>query len=447
MHNYTKIAAIVAALAVGSVASARPPSTTTTIRITGSTAFRSAVYKTLTATSGGYFDSAPTEVLLGNTSATHGANASKSQITFVGTKSAAFPNSQVVVECSYNGSVEGIANVLGYNHVNQTGNDAVGVLPLFVKADGTAEAAGTKADLAFSDVAQNTTTFTAAAKGHAYEFEADSSNFGGQGVGIVSFAFVGSTNAANLVSNITSDQFQTLAANGSLSQGYFTGAGTGDTTPVYLTGRYPFSGTRITANLVTGLSATTAQSLNCPSGADGVSGTLLPSAPTSDVVSGGKTIWAYDSNGGGYVSGGSIVSLLQGSTISGIANSTVILSYLSLGDVDGTTLVNNLINFNGVQPTRDNIINGTYGFFSYEHLYGVTGPQNTPTSQPLSVRLFVNGSTVVGGTITPAPAPAINNNGFLHALNTQLHLNNYFVGLDEMQAQRQNDGGNVAPNY
>ncbi len=421
MNKYSRIAAIVAALVAGSAVQARPTAVTqTVIRITGSTAFRSAVFNAL---KNDYFDSTPTLV-------PSSANASSSQVTFVGTKSSVFGANQVVVETAYSGSVEGLVNVLG------TSSSSPVAQPTFLSSGGTNDPV-TAADLALSDVAQNTTLFSISSYGKAPEYSADPTNYAGQGIGIVTFSFVANRNSGNLVSNITSDQFQELASNGSLSQGYFTGDNT-DSTPVYLTGRYPFSGTRLTVGIVTGLGANSGQVLYSASGSNALTGNDV-AQPGSNV---GTTWDGTGDNGGGYVSGGSVARVLNNSS-----QANVIIGYLGLGDVRNAkstdnsvvqSLLDKLITYNGVTASKANVIAGTYDLWSYERLFGrktlVTG------SAPLSdVTKFVNGNVV--------NHPAITSNGFIKALDTEIQADLDYVSLTQATATRQADGGVVAPQF
>ncbi len=409
MNNTTRLALVTAVLG----ASYSAFGTDVTIRLTGSTAFRAAVFNAL---KNNYFDSTPTMVLPGNTG-TPGTGSSR--ITFIGTKNAVFgAGNRLIVQAAYSGSVEGLVNVL-----RTTASSPVSQ-PKYVKENG-ADDTGTDADLAFSDVAQNTTTFPTSQKGTAFEFPAITTK-PVQGVGVVTFAFVKNAGAnANTIANVTDTQFQALAGNGSLSLGYFT-ANPADTTPVYLFGRYAFSGTRLTAGAVTGSGANAFQSLFSGDGGDFISGT--------SVLASDSATWNGVFNDG-FVSGGNLAASLLNA-----GQNELVLGYLGLGDVRGAknqagtaiSLLPYMTSYNGVAPSKANVIAGTYSFWSYEHLYGVVGTQRTDVTK------FVNGNTNVKPLLS---------NGLLKALDTQLQADLDYVSLNQMKAQRAGDGGLVTPNF
>jgi hypothetical protein len=404
MNKFTRIA-----LAVATVGTISGVQADVTIRITGSTAFRGTVFNAL---KNNFFTVTPKVV-------PSSADTATSKVTFVGTNTTLFgASTKVIIQTAYSGSVEGLVNVLG-----TTASSPVSQ-PTYLKEDGTADT-GTVADLAFSDVAQSTTTFSSASYGSAIDFSADPTNYPGQGVGVVTFAFVRNRNAGNLVGNITSSQFQVLAANGALSQGYFTQDIT-DSTPVYLTGRYGFSGTRLTVGAVTGLGANAGQTLFAASGADNITGNDVTDTPTV-----GST-W-----NGGYVSGGTVARVLNNAS-----QANLILGYLGAGDVRsaksnnnsvGQPLTDQVISFNGVAPSRDNVIAGTYEFWSYQHLYGKKSGVSADVSK------FIKG--------TVANKSPIDSNGFLKALDTALQADLDNISLKQMQSQRSGDGGAISPLY
>ena len=407
MNNTFRLS--LAAAALGAV-STTSQAADVTVRLTGSTAFRAAVYRTLTTN---FFDVAPVKVPASATDAT-------GVVTFVGTNTALFgASTRVIIETAYSGSVEGLINVL------RTSASSPVSQPTFLLPDGSNDPIK-QADLALSDVAQNTTTFPSAQKGTAPEFEADPANFGGQGVGVVTFAFVKNRGSStNILQNITSAQFQALAANGNLPQGFFTGD-VNNTTPVYLAGRYTFSGTRLTAGADTGLGANASQKLYAGNNADFMNGTSVRIVPSA----------SYNGNyNNGFVSGGRLARLLNNT-----AMNNKIVSYLGLGDVRAATdaatgaivtpLSDYVINFNGVAPTRANVVNGSYTFWAYEHLYrDINGVSADVTK-------FVNGNS----DSTP-----ILSNGLLGKLDTVLSADPDYVALDEMLSSRGGDGGVVVP--
>lgn len=382
-----------------------------TIRLTGSTAFRAAVFNALK--NGNFFDSTPSTV-------PSGASTSTSVVTFVGTKSALFPGQNLIVECAYSGSVEGLLNVLNLPQSSAPGSVAQ---PSFLLQDGTTDPI-TVADYAFSDVAQDTTKFSAATYGAAVEYGAGVTNYPGRGVGVVTFSFVKNNGVnTNTLQNITSAQFQQLAGVGKLSRGFFLG-NTNDSAQVYLAGRYQYSGTRLSVNADSGLSANANQRLYAGTGpspfTSGNGMRIITSA-----IQGGTTNVDYQ---GGFISGGKVANLLNNASMTNL-----VISYLGLGDVRSGNLGNFQINFNGVAATRDNTVSGAYSFWSYERIYGNVNGQ---TSDAIK---FMNGNT---SNVQP-----IDSNGFINKLDVALQSDLDYVSLRQMKATRAGDGGVVSPSF
>jgi hypothetical protein len=400
MNNSIRIALATAALGASCTAFGADVQ----IRITGSTAFRSAVFNAL---KNDYFDVTPVMVLPGNTGNPSG---SSSRITFVGTNSAAFgASTRVIIQCAYSGSVEGIVNVI------RTSSSSPVPQPKYVNVNGTDTADNDKdADLAFSDVAQDTTDYPTTTAAIATPFPA-SGSYPEQGIGVVTFGFAKNNGVnTNTVSNITGDQFQAFAANGSESRGFFNNDKS-DTTPVYLFGRYRFSGTRLSVGAVTGLGSSANQSLY--SGSD--SGFILGSGVTaSSGVEGGSVF------SDGFVSGGDL-----GVALGNTAQTNNVIGYLSAGDIRGKNLRNFRLTYNGVALERTNVIAGTYAFWSYEQLYGTVTPRSDVTK-------FVKGVT----------SPTVSTS-LIKAIDTELKNDLDYVSLGEMKAVRTGDGGLITPNF
>jgi len=219
-------------------------------------------------------------------------------------------------------------------------------------------------------------------------------------VAIVPFVFVanrgsnlggGNSGPVNYTTGMTAQRARALYALGVQKKSLFTGVAA-DTSLVFATGRDGGSGTRITAmaetkfgiaNLVTQFQATTTGAI----GAGTV--TQLQVWPTT-----GTGADAINPGNGGYTSGGNVRDLMGFSSSSGVTvvdatgaaylnpfdASTIsggdIVSYLGAGDTataaGGTNLGVRLpyegVAFDGTSTGNNNVFNGAYTFWCYEHL-------------------------------------------------------------------------------
>lgn len=385
-----------------------------TIRITGSTAFRGLVFNALNTvntdgTKPGFFDAGFAAF---PTSVTGSAN----QFTFKGKKSALFGTQDVIVECAFSGSVEGLVNVL------QTTSSSPVPQPAFLlpTATSTPDTTTTQADFAFSDVAQDTTLFPAKTFGTALEFTGSTNGFEGSGVGIVTFAWVKNTQAPTL-SNVTAPELRVLLNNGSLPLGYFTGD-TNATAPVYVTGRYEFSGTRLVAQADAGFGANTSSTLIWNDG--GSANTFDQATPVYNGTGYAGTSYSTV----GYIGGGDVRKAIADS-----AFPDALIGYLGLGDVNGTVTK---LNYNGVAFSRTAVSTGTYSMWSSERIYG------NKQGVSANAKLFMN-----GGNANSLIGKYYIGNGFIGALNSQLLKDVNYLSISEMKAVRGTDGGTVSPNF
>ncbi len=363
----------------------------TTVRITGSTAFRQIAFNALTDR---FFDTRP-KIVPAN------ATAGSSQVTFIGTKSSIFGDQQVVVETAYSGSVEGLVNILDSAIATPVAQ------PSFLLPDGSPDSVDA-ADFAFSDVAQEDTPISPAMFGAAIDFQASPNIYPGSGVGVVTFAFVKNNGyGTNELRNITQSQFQALAASGHMPVSFFTENG-GTADPVYLAGRYAFSGTRLSINIKTGLDSQAPHVLYAGNGDNTTftSGTQMVIVPT----------WRYNSRYyDGFVSGGSVAALLNNFQM----NDRVV-SYLGLGDVRTAkpSLRDFVVSYNGVFPARSEVMSGRYSLWSFEHIYGRAVRASGEAAR------FMNGSM--------PNVDALFNNGFINALDGILRTDPDYVSLLQM---------------
>lgn len=404
----------------------------TTIRITGSTAFRALVYNAL---NNNFFTGSPTVTaakISGGVLVTDTPGTGSSIVTFTGT-SPLFSGT-TTVEAAYSGSVEGLINVL-----HDSTASPVAQPPFLLPGAGVNADPVTQADLAFSDVAQDTTSFVMKTYGALPEIKGNV----GKGVGVVSFALVKNDNeAANSpsVSNITSAQLFQLLSNGTLSRGFFTGNST-DTTAIYVAGRYSFSGTRLVVGAVSGIGATAGQTLYCQDGTKYNSGSNTGQPGDGTIPAADNVNVASD---GGFISGGTLATLLHNTT-----DSDSFVAYLGLGDVTGAktvagssvSLESNVLSLDGVLPTRATIISGSYALWSYERVYA---DKNKPTGD--HIKFMTGNSASLSGNYTTA-------NTFLKALDTELKktvtgtANNYYISNTQMKASKTSDGARPSPGF
>lgn len=437
MKSIFKVAAGVFALSLAQQASAD-----TTLVITGSTAFRGGVYDTIVAVMGGTpgSDTATCKITttaaapgtLTNTTAHTAINAANI-VTFVGT----FPGISGIttIKCSMSGSATGLIAI--YSNIPQS------------IVDGTAATAGysnaafgtivnptpVAPNFAFSDVFQSSVTSTAV------------TGLSETNVAVVPFSFVANKGTATLApafTNMTAQNARALYSSGYEPVWIFTGDRTDTTTRVFATGRDNGSGTRITvlaetkygvANLVKHYVVTTTGSV----GSGTVTSTRL--WPTSGVA----TFDPDNAGNGGYGSGGSIATIMGFTSSAGITafrnNGTtvvtdafgggtlnnvpaVIVGYL--GESDSAAAVTNGgvrlsyegSLFDGTATGKQNVYNGKYTMWCYEHLSH-------------------------NGAITPGSAEETFSNAIVNNITPNLGVN----GLDQtlMKVARADDGAVVGP--
>jgi hypothetical protein len=327
---------------------------TTTVYITGSTAFRGATHtaisKRLSNVQYGYVGSSFT-----------GA----SQAIFEGDVA----NNHVIVKTSWSGSVGGIQTV--------SKGLAIPFLP-----DGTARSASpgtgsaTAATAANGDVA---IPDVAMADNYQIATPFTTPTLTSTTVGVVEFKFVASADApAGL--NMTPQLAQALFQNGSLPLSLFTGKATDETTKVFATGRDPDSGTRVTTFAESGVGVF-AQVVQYQPAQD-QNGNITGQVAWPESVVNGIT---FPQGNGGFSSGGTLANVLKLPTTAAIGGFYV--SYLSVGDA-ATAIGGGAkeMSYNGVLRGADptNTRNGFYTFWGYEQLMykaALAGAKRTTADQ------------------------------------------------------------------
>ncbi len=322
-----------------------------TINITGSTAFRSVIHNTVLA------------VMTGETYAYTGTSyTGANQAIIKGT--VAGISGTTTVRTSWSGSATGIKDVAQANTINFLPTNTA------TSAGGTADVpTGTDpatAKFAMSDVFQTSTIYTSPALTNA-------------NVAVIPFIFCVNNGAPANLTNVTDQLMQALYSSAFLPLSLFTGDAA-DGKLVYGTGRDSGSGTRITVLAETGYGIFKPVSQWMGTAAAGAISTLQ-FWPTT-----GSGADPSVAGNGGYTSGSSIRSLLpntstnvtvldqNGNDVYGTPQDLLVLAWL--GENDALTAQTNgakLLTYNGVTFTQDNIRNGEYTLWGYEHMYTTSG--------------------------------------------------------------------------
>lgn len=369
-NNYSKaIALAVAALGFASAAQAQ-----VAIKITGSTAFRAEAHTSIIALYGANL----------TTKTPASATTSSSTVTYVGTIPTLYGTNVVTLKTAFSGSVEGVVNLVG------AANPSGVTQPGYLNADGSTDSV-TAADFAFSDVYQNTTDYNDG----LYAALDDTL------VGVVCFAWTKGVTAPAGISNISHQQAQQLFASGTIAQSFFTG-NLADTAPVYLSGRYKLSGTRLTYQADCGYGAN----------ADATLYKLDASHnPILDTV--------------GQTGGGNVKTILLDA-----AATAPFIGTLGTSDAAGVNGGANRLTYNGVAFSKTAVQNGQYSLWGYQHLMARPGTSNTKL-------------ILVKGTSNADP---ILSNGLAKAIDTALSSSANNVQLSTMHVGRNGDGAPIYTN-
>lgn len=209
-----------------------------------------------------------------------------------------------------------------------------------------------KADVAFSDAYQESTD-SSAALGFTDLSGTDTP------VAVQPFVFAKNSVAGANVVNMHPQTFINMGGPGFIAKSFFTGVAADSSARVYLVGRNAESGTRIVTLAETGYGITVGiKQWRC--------GTLSPTANADgsfNRVANQATFTAWPSIVGiqsGWNSGGSVAADLNNNTVADAA-----VGYLSAADV-GTIPQ---LTYNGSAYTKDNVRNGKYTLWGYEHFY------------------------------------------------------------------------------
>ena len=371
-----------AALVLGSFAQAQ---STTTIRITGSSAFRESAHNAIKNA----FSSV-------NYAYTGTSLTSANQAIFVappGTLAGIGAGVTLVIKTSWSGSVEGLRDVAnnGTATVSYLANGQT------VSSGGTSGAttlvSETGAKVAFSDVSKNASPYA-------------SLSWTGDKVAVLVFAPVATSNLGDN-QNVTQKQFQALFRNGFAPKSFITGLSADAGSYVFATGRNDGSGTRTVYAAESGLGdSDLAKSYRLNAlqqwrieGAADTTHSAVRLWPLADGAN-ASIIWNGDvfEGNGGYSSGGTLRSLLDdafastvnaqgpdGSTAFTISAPNTVSMLTVLGATDAAVSITGgakLLSWNGTKITPQTAANGglnaadrlkvAYGLYtlwSYEYLY------------------------------------------------------------------------------
>jgi hypothetical protein len=342
------------------------------------------------------------------------------------------------IAVTWNGSEAGIQSAAGPTN----GSNAANISYYATNATGVGTATNYSvshvATLAFSDTYQSTSIFHGTLNGVTYADLRGYTN-SSQNVGVVSFTFIGSrgfpTNAS-----VTAQVANQILAAGSIPLTLITGASADQTNSVWLIGRNPDSGTRLTTLAEVGYGVRTAVTQYAVatnySGGGATVATLQGTTTTNTLISyPAETIngVAWDVANSGYSSGGTLCGLMTNYYARG-ADLTVdgdpatrtgtnfLLGYAGVSDANGKTndgLVK--LAYNGVPFSTNAVAQGQYTFWGYEHL--LVGVSANVTDKDLAAQL---GTSIVNSTTA--------------TLNPN-------VALGDMHAGRLGDGQTVYSNY
>ncbi len=388
MKTFKLLTAGLLAMACASVAIAQ-----TNIRITGSTAFRKSAHAAIVNMLNN-----PTAAWSGTASNVSGV----SSAVFAGTLKS--NGASVVIQVTWAGSTGGIQTVAQQSPVLTkawltTANTMSSITMSGTTASptfngGTSGATITEtqpADVAMSDTFQGSSIFT----GTGYATLTDTV------VGVVPFRWVrgnasGAPSGFSAITNITTLQAINLL-NGGLPLSQFSGASDDSATAVYVLGRDEDSGTRLVSFAEPGFgpqSTPLQYTTVLGTGTFASTITALNPFPTNTVLG-----INYPVGHSGYSSGGTLAAEVNRAVDPAIAS--YVIGYLGRGDALNVT--NGVqLTYNGVADSDANIRQGTYTFWSYEHLMyksSLSGTKKTAADN-LAAQIHDTDAAAVGVVIS-----------------------------------------------
>lgn len=333
------------------------------IKLSGAVAFRDTAYRAIRSLFGANLVSQNPE--------DSPTAPSQLKVTWTGTLPTLFGDQTVTVYAYYNGAVAGVQDLTQNRLVNF----------LSTASPGNTNTVNLQSDLAFSSVFQQATEFTSPTL--------EDSLFG-----VTPITLVKSTSAPAGLTNITTHQFKTLAANGALPAWFFTG-NTNDTQTIYFINRDPTAGQRVTLF-------------------------------KESLFTGNPLSYSWDAASSSYVidpTGRNATQIRDSLNSFGPA-----ISYLVALDAFNVNGGQNVLSYNGVKPFNGQfnnavndftpVITGQYSLWVYEHLL------NRPTASA-NVKTF--------------------RDALITAINAQLDPAVFSVPISKVRVERTADGAPVAP--
>jgi len=371
------------AVACVSVASAQ-----TTLRFTGSTAFRAA---TVTAIQN-VLNSGYTYGYVG--SSVNGAN----QSIFVGTTKVG--GLSVIIKCSFAGSVGGVQTIAQQSPVVTTASPYLSESNALTTTGAVITAASgvfdspANADIAMSDSYQASTAFY----GTGYNTLVDNV------VGVVPFVWTkGSSKDATVqaaldtVTNITPLQARVLLAGG-MPISLLTGKSADSSVYVYPLGRDEDSGTRLVAFAEPAFGIFASPIQYQPTIASGEI-TSIAAWPAATVLG-----ISYTTGHSGFSSGGTMATNLNtpvaATAVDAFKAKFALIAYFGVNDANGVNTGKNNLTYNGVAYSADAVREGAYSFWGYEHLmYRSTLAGNSKTVADQIAAQIKNTDAAVSGVL------------------------------------------------
>jgi hypothetical protein len=333
------------------------------INISGAVAFRDTGYRATRALFGAN--------LVSQNPADGPSTPTALKVTWTGTIPSLFGGQTVTVRAFYNGAVAGIQDLTQNRLVNF----------LASSTPGDTSTTNLQSDIAYSSVFQASTEFTTPVL--------QDSRFGATPITIVK-----SSSAPAALTNITTHQLKTLAANGSAPAWFFTG-NTNDTNIIYFINRDPTAGQRVAL----------------------FKESLFTGNPISYQWNTNTSQFVIDSTGR---NAAQIVTHLN--------NYGPAISYLVTADSYTVNSGLNVINYNGARPFNGPFVNtsndyaplitGKYGLWVYEHLFN----RSTASANVLAFR-----------------------NALIAAIQTELLTSPNSIPLNRLRVERSADGAPVTP--
>lgn len=333
------------------------------IKLSGAVAFRDTAYRSIRALFGANLES--------QNPADAATTPTQLKVTWTGKLPSLYGDQTVTVYAFYNGAVAGVQDL--------TQNRLVSFLS--TSTPGNTNTVNLQSDLAFSSVFQQATEFTSPTL--------EDSVFGATPINLVK-----STSAPAGLTNITTHQLKTLAANGALPAWFFTG-NTNDTQTIHFINRDPTAGQRVTV----------------------FKEAIITGNPISYMWDAAKASYVVDPTGRNanqirdtLGSFGPAISYLTSADSFALNGGQNVLSYNGSKAFNGT--------FNNASNDFSPVINGQYSLWVYEHLLN-------RTTASANVRAF--------------------RDALIRAIDVELQVSAFSIPFSRLRVERSADGAPVAP--